>query len=116
MEKRFPGGLSFEVEPIPESARSRIDAVDYATGTAYEFKVSGKNPHHRFFRAIWKVTVFNSRGAGKITKLVFLVGTLGATDLADTFTQSVREVAKADMDIDVEIVSVCGLASGCPAR
>ena len=106
LEKRSPGSLSFEVEPVPESARSRIDAVDYATGTAYEFKVSGKNPHHRFFRDIWKVAVLNSRGGGRITKLVFLVGTPGASDLADTFTQSVREVAKADMGIDVEIVGV----------
>ena len=116
LEKRFPGSLSFEVEPVPESARSRIDAVDFVQGTAYEFKVSGKNPHHRFFRDIWKVAVFNAQGGNRITKLIFLVGEPGTSDLTDLFTQSVRGVAKANLGIDVEIVSVCGLASGCPAR
>jgi hypothetical protein len=115
LERSFPGSLSFEVEPVPESARSRIDAVDYATSTAYEFKVSGKNPHHRFFRDIWKVAVLNSGGGRRITKLVFLVGSAGATDLADSFTRSVRQVAKASMGIDVEIVGVLPRATSLPS-
>lgn len=106
LQRDFPEGLSFEVEPIPGSSRSRIDAVDYASGTAFEFKVSGKNPHHRFFRDLWKVVVFNSRGGSKIKKLVFLVGEPGASNLTDAFTNSVRQVIKTDLGFEVEIVSV----------
>lgn len=105
LQKRFPGSLSFEVEPVSGSGRSRIDAVDYASGTAFEFKVSGKNPHHHFFRDLWKVAVFNAHGGNRITKLIFLVGGPGTSDLADPFTQSVRGVVKADLGIDVGIVS-----------
>jgi hypothetical protein len=37
--------------------RERIDLIDRLTSTAYEMKVSGKNPTHEFFKDVFKVPV-----------------------------------------------------------
>jgi hypothetical protein len=106
LQTRFPGSLSFEVEPVPGSSRSRIDAVDFVQGVAYEFKVSGKNPHHRFFRDLWKVAVLNAKGSLPVRKLIFVVGKPGERELADAFTSEVCAVAARTLGIEVEIVGV----------
>lgn len=106
LERKFPGRLDFEVEPVPGEHRSRIDAVDFVQGVAYEFKVSGKNPHHRFFRDLWKVVALNAQGGATVRRLVFVVGKPGDRELADAFTSRVREVAAQALGIEIEIVGV----------
>ncbi|HQQ76460.1 MAG TPA: hypothetical protein PLB01_03830 [Thermoanaerobaculia bacterium] len=106
LERQFPGRLNFEVEPVSGEHRSRIDAVDFVEGVAYEFKVSGKNPHHRFFRDLWKVIALNAQDGVTVRRLVFVVGKPGDRELSDAFTTRVREVAAQTLGIETEIVGV----------
>jgi hypothetical protein len=50
----------------------RLDVLDSASGTAYEFKVSGKNAAAEFYKDIVKVIVWNRRHKKAITHLVFI--------------------------------------------
>jgi hypothetical protein len=116
LERKYPGRLDFEVEPVPGERRSRIDAVDFVQGIAYEFKVSGKNPHHRFFRDLWKVVALNAQpGGARVQRLVFVVGSPGARELGDAFTSRVRDVAAQALGIEVEIVGVLAPPTPLPA-
>jgi hypothetical protein len=71
---------------------SRIDLVDIKTKTAYELKVSPNNPHHEFYRDIFKV-LYANREVVKIEKLIFIckqeginkLGYLGEFALSETF-------------------------------
>ncbi len=50
----------------------KIDVLDTATNTAYEFKVSGKNATGEFYKDIVKVIVWNRKRKRLIGKLVFI--------------------------------------------
>lgn len=52
--------VSAEVEcevPIEDNLNEKIDVIDFSTATAYEMKVSGKNPQHEFYKDIFKVLI-----------------------------------------------------------
>jgi len=46
---------------VSEKFRERIDLIDRLSATAYEMKVSGKNPTHEFFKYVFKVLEHNLR-------------------------------------------------------
>ena len=60
--------------PVSPKNNEKIDIVDFASGTAYELKVSGKNVHHEFFKDVFKVLTFNEYQDvnGRLGKLVFI--------------------------------------------
>lgn len=60
----------------------RIDVVDRLEGVAYELKVSGKNPHHEFYRDVFKVVAYNELGGGNIQLFVFLTEASAAKRLS----------------------------------
>ena len=61
--------------------RERIDLIDRLTATAYEMKVSGKNPTHEFFKDVFKVLEHNLSAGGQIKRLVFLTDAAGVARL-----------------------------------
>lgn len=73
VKKRF-GGDRFraEVQAGKAATRHRLDLLDTQCGVAYEFKVSANNPHHEFFRDIFKVVAFNEASSTKVQRLVFI--------------------------------------------
>jgi hypothetical protein len=85
---------SYEKEvPIFERARVRIDLVDQVNGIGYELKASGKNPHHEFFKDIFKIITYNHQHIKKIQKFVFIsekqgIETLKQNDLAKAVIDS----------------------------
>jgi hypothetical protein len=68
--------------------RERIDLIDYRTATAYEMKVSGKNPTHEFFKDVFKVLEHNLSGGGRIKRLVFLTDGAGVARLQSGLCRS----------------------------
>ncbi len=52
---------------VSEEFRERIDLIDHLSATAYEMKVSGKNPTHEFFKDVFKVLVsLKSKGTVRV--------------------------------------------------
>jgi hypothetical protein len=60
-----------EVSVAPE-LEQRIDILDRATATAYEFKVSGKNATAEFYRNVVKALLWNERRTDKLARLIFI--------------------------------------------
>ena len=57
---RTAGGERFSCEvKVSDEFRERIDLIDHMTATAYEMKVSGKNPTHEFFKDVFKILEHN---------------------------------------------------------
>ncbi|HEV3076952.1 MAG TPA: hypothetical protein VHB47_21195 [Thermoanaerobaculia bacterium] len=76
------GTVRFAKEvPVSRAFRERIDLVDRITRTAYEMKVSGKNPTHEFFKDVFKVLEHNLSGGGSIQHFVFLTESTGVKRL-----------------------------------
>lgn len=67
--------------PIKEDLNDKIDVIDFSTATAYEMKVSGKNPHHEFYKDIFKVIVYNRHHDKRLERLVFITEKDGADTL-----------------------------------
>jgi len=78
---------------VSTTFRERIDLVDRHTGTAYEMKVSGKNPTHEFFKDVFKVMEHNTSGGGRILHLVFLTHSLGVARLNGGLGRALAENA-----------------------
>ena len=68
-------------EPITKDLKEKIDVIDLSTATAYEMKVSSKNPHHEFYKDIFKIIIYNQHHDKKLKHLVFLTGKDGADKL-----------------------------------
>ena len=63
----------FQIEVlVAPDLDQRIDVLDAGTGTAYEFKVSGKNATSEFYKDVVKVILWNQKRKRKITRLVFI--------------------------------------------
>jgi len=88
--------------PIREGLNEKIDLVDHSANMAYEMKVSGKNPHHEFYRDIFKVIVYNQHHAKKLRGLVFITERGGADKLNKGLGKAVQELlARHELDITV---------------
>ena len=65
-----PTRFQLEVQ-ISNELIERVDLIDVFLGVVYELKASPNNPHHEFFRGIFKVVVLK-RSDQNISKFVFL--------------------------------------------
>jgi len=77
--------------PVADDLNEKIDVVDFSTATAYEMKVSGKNPHHEFYKDIFKVIVYNQHHGKKLERLVFITEKDGANRLNKGLGKAVME-------------------------
>ena len=66
-----PDRFHIEAMVTPELDQ-KIDIVDTETGSAYEFKVSGKNAWAEFYKDIVKVLIWNKKRNKKLSRLVFI--------------------------------------------
>jgi len=73
---------------VSEDFRERIDLIDRLSATAYEMKVSGKNPTHEFFKDVFKVLEYNVSGGGGIKCLVFITDRAGVARLQGGLSRS----------------------------
>ena len=78
--------------PIKEGLKEKIDLIDHSVNTAYEMKVSGKNPHHEFYRDIFKVIIYNQHHVKKLKGLVFITEQDGADKLNKGLGKSVQKL------------------------
>jgi len=89
--------------PIKEGLREKIDLIDHSVNMAYEMKVSGKNPHHEFYRDIFKIIIYNQHHANKLKGLVFITEQDGADKLNKGLGKAVKELlARHKLDITVK--------------
>jgi len=89
--------------PIKEGLKEKIDLIDHSVNMAYEMKVSGKNPHHEFYRDIFKVIIYNQHHAKKLKGLVFITEQDGADKLNKGLGKSVQKLlAQHKLDIAVK--------------
>ena len=89
--------------PIKEGLKEKIDLIDHSANMAYEMKVSGKNPHHEFYRDIFKVIVYNQHHTKKLEGLVFITEQDGADSLNKGLGKAVKELlARYRLDITVK--------------
>jgi hypothetical protein len=93
-------------EPVAHELREKIDVVDFSTATAYEMKVSDNNPHHEFYKDIFKVIVYNrNHTENKIRHLVFLTGEYGVVKLRKGLGEAVKKYFEED-SIAIDVVDV----------
>jgi len=57
---------------VTPSLDQKVDVVDTTAGTAYEFKVSGKNATAEFYKDVVKVIIWNEKRKSKLSRLVFI--------------------------------------------
>ena len=81
-------------------AKYRIDVVDWDLKIAYELKVSAKNPHHEFYKDIFKVALAN-KDQVKFKKVYFCVQEAGRKQLG--LLSQFAEIESKKLGFDVEI-------------
>jgi len=91
--------------PVGGGLNEKIDVVDLSTATAYEMKVSRKNPQHEFYKDIFKVVIYNQYNRKKVKRLVFLTEEGGANKLKRGMGQAVMDFVTR-YDFIVEIVAI----------
>jgi hypothetical protein len=92
--------------PIADGLNERIDVVDLSTATAYEMKVSGKNPHHEFYKDIFKVIVYNQHHDEKLGRVVFITEKDGADRLNKGLGKAVQAVIESGAQYDFEVAVI----------
>lgn len=97
-----PSSVHPEV-PIGGDAKERIDLVDDRDLTAYELKNSGKNPHHEFFKDIFKVITYNHNHAVKLRTLVFITELAGIERLKKNGLAQAVIASAQDFGINIEL-------------
>ena len=92
IEVRIGGGLN-----------ERIDVIDTANATAYEMKVSSSNPHHEFYKDIFKVIIYNQHHTDTLKHFVFITGEKGAQKLNEGLGEAVQQyMANHELNIKVK--------------
>ena len=90
---------------IAECLREKIDVVDFSSATAYEMKVSGKNPQHEFYKDIFKVIVYNQYHTSKLKNLVFITEQQGAKKLSRGLGKAVTESA-SQYNLNITVIGI----------
>ena len=94
---------------IKDNLKERIDVIDFSSATAYEMKVSSNNPHHEFYKDIFKVIIYNQHHKdNKVKRLVFITGRVGA----DKLKRGLGEVVMQSMghyELSVEVVGIANI-------
>ena len=89
--------------PIKVGLREKIDLIDHSVNMAYEMKVSGKNPHHEFYRDIFKIIIYNQHHAKKLKGLIFITERDGAEKLNKGLGKAVQKLlAQHKLDITMK--------------
>jgi hypothetical protein len=85
-----------------------IDLVDQDNQIAYELKVSGKNPHHEFFKDIFKVLTYNhnNRGEKSLKKFVFVTEKAGVEKLERRLDPNLLVMIKETHGLEVVLRAV----------
>ena len=78
----------------------RRDVVDWGLKIAYELKVSPKNPHHEFYKDIFKVA-FANRHEVKFKKLFFCVQEIGKKQLGLLSQFAEKESTKLGIEVEI---------------
>ena len=97
-----PESIRVEV-PIGKGAKERIDLVNDRDLTAYELKTSGKNPHHEFFKDIFKVITYNHNHEKKIHTLVFITEPSGIKRLKKNGLTQAVSTSSHDFGIAIKL-------------
>jgi len=86
----------------------KVDVVDTESGTAYEFKVSGKNATAEFYKDVVKVIIWNQRRKKKLGRFVFITeGTFGRPFLDAPMPKAYIEYLKAqELEVQVAFLSL----------
>jgi len=85
----------------------KIDIVDLEEMTAYELKVSGKNPHHEFYKDLIKILKYNCNNTSEpIEKFVFLTEENGINSLQKRFTEDIKVYLQDTHKIKIELKSI----------
>lgn len=78
----------------------KIDIVDLELKIAYELKVSAKNPHHEFYKDIFKIALAN-KDVQRFKKMFFCVQESGRKQLG--LLSQFAEIESKKLGFDVEI-------------
>ena len=89
--------------PISDDAKEKIDLVDDRDMTAYELKNSGKNPHHEFYKDIFKVITYNHKHMDKLRTLVFITEPVGIERLKKNGLAQAVIASAPDFGITIEL-------------
>jgi hypothetical protein len=104
----FKNELGIEVEvPIVKNSKSKIDLIDCRSKPiiAYELKVSGNNPHHEFYKDVFKVMAFNKycEESMRIDKLIFVTESNGEKRLKSSdLGKEILKSGNFDFSIEIE--------------
>ena len=100
--------VSAEVPVLQNRTKSeKIDIVDFEEMTAYELKVSGKNPHHEFYKDLIKILKYNCNHTSEpIEKFVFLTEENGINSLQKRFTEDIKVYLQDTHKIKIELKSI----------
>ncbi len=91
---------------VSSTNKERFDLVDYENLTVYELKVSGKNPHHEFYKNLIKLLTYNCHNETKLKKLVFLSEKKGIESLNKRIDSKLKEMLIAKHDVVIELISL----------
>ena len=83
----------------------RIDLVDTQEGVAYEPKTSPNNPHHEFYRDVFKVVIARDNGLLSLTNFVFIAPVPAADKLLRSMGSAVI-TAGTSLGLSIEIVGI----------
>lgn len=97
-----PGSIRTEVA-ISDDAKEKIDLVDDRDMTAYELKNSGKNPHHEFYKDIFKIITYNHKHTDKVRTLVFITELAGIERLKKNGLAQAVIASAPDFGITIEL-------------
>ena len=84
----------------------KIDVVDFAAATAYEMKASPNNPHHEFYKDIFKILAFNKVAEVPIRRLFFLTVERGAKRLRGNLGHFAAELVRERHGLDVVVETI----------
>jgi hypothetical protein len=94
-------------EKVSNNNSEKIDIVDFEEMTAYELKVSGKNPHHEFYKDLIKILNYNCNNtANPIRKFIFLTEEDGIKSLKKRFINEIKDYIEKTHNITIELQSV----------
>lgn len=103
------GGVTTECR-VADDVHQRIDLIDVQEGVAYELKSSSNNPHHEFYKDIFKVLIYNETAHAATTvrldHFIFLAPSTAADKLGQSsFSLAARSISK-DLGVAVELVAI----------
>jgi hypothetical protein len=93
-------------EKVSNDNNEKIDIVDFKNQTAYELKVSGKNPHHEFYKDLVKVLTYNLNKEKKLKKFIFITEGEGIDSLQKRLDDKFLKMIEDTHKISIELVKV----------